>query len=165
MRVILFIISVCGAHHLHLLASRSEPSSAANSSLIVVQTDGLQLSDADSDIVHAQVFNQILGKAVGAVSNLNAMANDLVSDPIDFVIEADRKIDSRIHAFEDRIDDAKQRMVDKKDEKLRSVKEVMVKPIQLAADLADIDDGFDLDAYVAGAKYNDPNESGYRTGM
>jgi hypothetical protein len=171
MRPILLLLSAASALHIHHtahLAAMGHLEAFRNSSSVgsSEQKGELLKNDADN-IVHAQVFNQLIEKVAQVAHTAQMAMEEIVEDPLDFAIEADRSIDSRIGAFEDRIEDIKDRVREKKESTIRSTKNLVFRPIHVVADATrDGDNDFDLEDYVRGNKYNEQHDStGYRVGI
>lgn len=171
MRAILLVLPVARALYINLtahLAATDGFGTFRNSSSIVTDEQRAELLKNEADnIVHAQVFNQIIEKVALVATTAQLAVEEIVEDPLDFAIEADRSLDRRIGAFEDKIEDMKDRVREKKEETARSTKNLIFHPIQVVADATrDEDNDFDLEDYVQGNKYNEQHDStGYRVGI
>lgn len=171
MRAILLALPVARALYInstaHLAATDSFGTFRNSSSIIADEQRAELLKNEADNIVHAQVFNQIIEKVVLVATTAQLAVEEIVEDPLDFAIEADRSLDRRIGAFEDKIEDMKDRVREKKEETARSTKNLIFHPIQVVADATrDEDNDFDLEDYVQGNKYNEQHDStGYRVGI
>lgn len=171
MRAILLVFPVARALYINLtahLTAIDRFGTSRNSSSIVTNEQKTELLKNEAgNIVHAQVFNQIIDKVAQVATTAQMAMAEIAEDPLDFAIEADRSLDRRIGAFEDRIEDMKDRVREKKQSTVRSTKNVVFHPIQVVADATREDDNdFDLEDYIQGNKYNEQHDStGYRVGI
>lgn len=171
MRAILLVLPVARALYINLTAHLTATDNSGtfrNSSSIFTDEQKAELLKNEADnIVHAQVFNQIIEKVALVATTAQLAMEEIVEDPLDFAIEADRSLDRRIGAFEDKIEDMKDRVREKKEATARSTKNLVFHPIQVVADATrDEDNDFDLEDYVQGNKYNEQHDStGYRVGI
>ena len=152
MRAILLVLPVARALYINLTAHLTATDNSGtfrNSSSIFTDEQKAELLKNEAD------------------NTAQLAMEEIVEDPLDFAIEADRSLDRRIGAFEDKIEDMKDRVREKKEATARSTKNLVFHPIQVVADATrDEDNDFDLEDYVQGNKYNEQHDStGYRVGI
>lgn len=85
--------------------------------------------------VEAQVLNQALHKASGVTARVDAAVGELINDPIDFAVEADRSLDSRIQRVKNRVHDLRDNVAAAKKSKKQRTKHTLLGPLQLLADV------------------------------